>query len=219
MLSSLWAGGPIVSQIEMKIRHSKRLARRFIRAVKRGDLGAAKALLIRGADANARAPSGWSAPGKTALMLAIVSGSPGLVSLLLDRGAYVYAAGGQEQRTALMVAVEKGDAVLVQLSLDRGAMVNATARDDWTAMLLAVRAGDRGMIEILLAAGADVSAKASSWDFPYTPLGFAAATLSNLRQELRFLGEEQSKRRSATLRAERKWEAILRLLQQADTRE
>ena len=179
-------------QIQMRRRHSKRLRRRFLHAVKQGDLEAAKALLIGGADLNTRAPCKWSAPGKTALMLATARGSVGLVRLLLERGADVNAWGGQEQSTALMAAVEKGDTVIAQLLLDHGAVINATAREEWTALLLAVRAGDRSMIEILLAAGADANVRSSVWNFGPTPLSFAATTLGHYATNWHSLGPSRA---------------------------
>jgi hypothetical protein len=211
-------GAAIRLPTDVRTRHSKRLARRLLRAIKGGDLEAVAALLVRGADVNARSASWWSMPGTTALMLAVRGGFPEVVTLLLSRGADVNAAGGRELKSALMLGVENGRADLVQLLLERGAAVNATAGDNWTALLLAVRAGEHGIIEILLAAGADANARTSAWNFRGTAHGFTVATLAKLRHELRFLGEEHSKRRSATLREEKKWESIQRLLEQADER-
>lgn len=119
-------------------------------AVYAGHLKALELLLEAGADANSS-----NALGISVLMLASAGGLPGVVALLLEKGANpnVQDISG---RTALMwAAAEGGTPAVVSLLLGAGSDINATDRAGQTALLWACRESRTDLVQILLQSGAD----------------------------------------------------------------
>jgi ankyrin repeat protein len=120
----------------------------LLRAVRTGETGAARSLLRRGANANAR-----DADGTTALMWAVARGDGGLMDALLEGGADVNAR-NKAGATALMWAV--GSRNSLERLLDRGADVRARAESGFTALTIAANSdGAAESIKPLLDHGAD----------------------------------------------------------------
>ncbi|MBI4888042.1 MAG: ankyrin repeat domain-containing protein, partial [Acidobacteria bacterium] len=120
-------------------------------AVDNGFIDAARLLLARGADVNARESKG----GQTALMWAAAGRQPEVVRLLVDRGADVRArsTGGF---TALLFAAQQDDVESGRLLLQAGAGTNDTsAGDRMTALMVAAASGHVGFSELMLEKGAD----------------------------------------------------------------
>jgi hypothetical protein len=88
----------------------------FFAAVRHGDVAAAKALLDRGVDVNAK-----TRYGATALSFASDRDSLEMVNLLLERGADVNVKDTFYNATPMIWAVQKGHAEIVKALLDRGA--------------------------------------------------------------------------------------------------
>ena len=174
-------------------------SRPLLDAVKAADVRGARALLARGADANATDADGstalhWAAEhddlelagalltagararvtnrhGIAPLHLAAANGNAAIVQRLMAAGAEVDGAtpGGE---TPLMMAARSGDAATVRALLARGAVVDA--REGWrgqTALMWAAAENNGEAIRLLLQAGADVAATSAGGSF--TPLLFA----------------------------------------------
>lgn len=125
----------------------------LISAVERGDVAAAQALLLKGADVNAKGRL-----GNTVLMTAAYKGCPDVAKGLVARGADVNAKndfGG----SALDCASHSGNLEIVQLLLANGADVNAKSDDGQTALMAAAFKGHPEIVKALLANGADVNSK------------------------------------------------------------
>lgn len=85
-------------------------------AARKGNVGAVRALLDKGADINARSPY-----GVTPLFFAASNGHVEVVKLLLERGAEVNVKETFYESTALNAATSKGRAQIVKILLDKGA--------------------------------------------------------------------------------------------------
>ena len=72
------------------------------------------------------------------MMGAVIGGDPGIVRILLEKGAKVEARGWQ-RRTALMLAAEHCDPDIVRLLLAHGSDVNARDADGQTPLKFASR--------------------------------------------------------------------------------
>jgi ankyrin repeat protein len=96
-------------------------------AVANDRVPAARALLDRGAEINARTR------GVTSLMIGIISDRPDAVKLLLERGADVNAQSGAGW-TALTFAAWRGDDALVRVLLSHGAKPNFVDKQGWTPL-------------------------------------------------------------------------------------
>ncbi|MBM3227232.1 MAG: hypothetical protein FJZ47_25985, partial [Candidatus Tectomicrobia bacterium] len=126
----------------------------LIKAVSKGDTPAARALLAKGADVQAR-----DSNGRTALMYAAENGDPTTVQALLTHGADVNARDAQGW-TALMYAAENGDLTTVQTLLVQKAHVNAKSEGTgWTALMSAAARGHFPVTQALLAQGAEANAR------------------------------------------------------------
>jgi ankyrin repeat protein len=126
----------------------------LLKAVRRGDITAVRALLARGADVQERDTS-----GRTALMYAAENGDPTTVQALLTSGVDANAQDWQGW-TALMYAAENGDVTTVQALLANRAHVNAkTAGSGWTALMSAASRGHTAVVQALLANGAEANTR------------------------------------------------------------
>lgn len=126
---------------------------RLVRAVIARDARAVRALLVAGADANAKDR------GMPMLELAASVGAPlAIMKLLLDAGAEVNALGSTfGGETALVKAVSVGAPLdVIRLLLDRGADPNIESNfDDYTPLMKAVSVGAPfAVVELLLKKGA-----------------------------------------------------------------
>ncbi len=122
-----------------------------------GDLDAVNGLLDRGADANARTPTGF-----TALTAAALSGNARVVAVLLDRGADPNAVCKLERgilQTPAGVAAGMGHAECLRLLMAAGADVNVQGGPfEHTPLLGAATTPSKETVQLLLAR-ADVNAK------------------------------------------------------------
>lgn len=99
----------------------------------------------------AYSPDGW-----TALHLASFFGHPGVVDLLIDRGAGIDMLSTNMGNTALQAATANRQIAVVRRLVERGADLDyATAQGNFTALHGAANAGSAEIVEILLDAGAD----------------------------------------------------------------
>jgi quinoprotein dehydrogenase-associated probable ABC transporter substrate-binding protein len=123
-------------------------------AAQNGKAKAAEALIAAGADVNAAVAKG----GYTPLMLASISGSYDISSMLLDHGAKVNATnpGGV---TALMIAAAGNRSSVVELLLKSGADINARSEDGRTALSIAHSNNNDAVIKILEQAAPQGDAK------------------------------------------------------------
>ncbi len=137
-------------------------------AARAGSLASARHLIAAGADVNA-----VNAFGSSALILAVHSGNPELLGLLLDNGANVN--DDRSGHTALHAAVLRGDIAAVEVLIDRGADLEALVQKptpvrrqstDYnfhdaligaSPLWLAARFAEPEIMQTLIAAGADVA--------------------------------------------------------------
>ena len=120
-------------------------------AAESGKLEVVKLLLEKGANVNAKTPSGW-----TALTWAAWNGSSDVVKLLEGRVA----------AKTLMDAACLGDLKLLQQLIKKGADVNMKTLEERTPLMGAARRGHLDVVKALIALGADVNAKADLWPAP-----------------------------------------------------
>ena len=132
-----------------------------------GDEEVVNVLLANGADVDARDNEGRTALGTATRNLEYL----GIVKLLLDRRAEVYAAHVRGNSPAR--AAYEGDREAVQELIVTDADVNAASKFGYTALMLAAYKGQRERVEALLAKGADVDAKDKDG---WTALMLAACT-------------------------------------------
>jgi uncharacterized protein len=170
-------------------------------ASRTGRAETARALLLHGADVNARD----TARQQTALMWAVAEGHADVVGLLIESGADVHARSASRPRlgfiagnrngtghspesilansrqfddggyTALLLAAREDDAESAKLLLKAGARVNDVAASGASALLVAVHSDSPNVATLLLEAGADPNADGAG----YTPLQ-AAVLRGNL---------------------------------------
>lgn len=126
----------------------------LVAATKARDVDAARALILAGADVNAK-----DSLQDSAYLYAGAEGLDEILVLTLSHGADLTSTnrfGG----TALIPAAEKGHPSTVQLLIDAGVPLDHVNNDGWTALLEAVVYGDgsptyQDIISRLLHAGAD----------------------------------------------------------------
>jgi ankyrin repeat protein len=175
-----------------------------------------KALLDRGADANAKTQS-----GRTPLMDAAGNGMYTCASLLLEHGADVNADDQEIEGTPLMIAVFREDARMVALLVNKGANVNTRTLGE-TALMVAAINEKSEIVPFLLAHGAQVNARAD--EDGRTALMTAAEGRTNTVKLLLANGADVNARdnegntalRHAKLQGQT---AIVHLLKQAGTKE
>lgn len=138
----------------------------LIDAAKSADWDAVRALLERGADANATAPD-----GATALHWASYWDDVAAAELLIAAGGEVNAA-NDLGATPLWNACLNGSSAMVESLLAAGADANTALLSGETSVMTAARTGAARVVEQLLASGADPDARASRGQ---TALMWAAA--------------------------------------------
>jgi hypothetical protein len=150
-------------------------------AAENGDPTTVQALLINGADVNARDWQGW-----TSLIYAAENGDITTVQTLLANKAHVNAKSESSGWTALMSAASRGHLPVTQALLANGAEANTRDKDDQTALLMAVQQGYTTLVQALLDGGADVNVKNKMGK---TPLDIAEAQgFSKIAQQLKQAG-------------------------------
>jgi quinoprotein dehydrogenase-associated probable ABC transporter substrate-binding protein len=124
-------------------------------AAQNAKVKATRALVDAGADTNAAIAKGGYSP----LMLASISGSNELATVLLAHGAKVNAVnpGGV---TALMIAAAQNRSTLVELLLKSGADANARSEDGRTALSIAQANNSDAVVKVLQQAAAHDTPKA-----------------------------------------------------------
>ena len=139
-------------------------------AAMRGDTGAVRALIAKGADVNAA-----QGDGMTALHWAASNRDPGLARMLLDAGANVGAGTRIGHYTPIHVAAQAGAGEVVEILLGAGAdpELPTDVGGGVRPLHLAAASGDERAVAALVAAGADINATEGSW--AQTPLIFAAS--------------------------------------------
>src|SRR5262245_49627890 len=140
---------------------------RVVEAVKNLDRATVRALLQKGADANAT-----ESDGTTALHWAVSRDDLQTVELLLGAGANVKAV-NRYGVNPLLIASNSASAPVVARLLKAGADPNSALPEGETALMAAARAGKADVIKLLAAAGANINSR-ESWH-GQTALMWAAA--------------------------------------------
>ena len=157
-LLGLWPVAPVLGQ-ESDLR--------LVDAVRSGDHGTVRALLLESVDVNVRQPD-----GATALHWAAYLNDLEMAELLLAAGAVPDAA-NELGATPLYLACENGNAALARVLLAGGATPHAVLPSGETTLMTAARAGSVGAVRALLAHGADARARETTED--QTALMWAAS--------------------------------------------
>ncbi len=122
----------------------------LIQAIKSGDKATAERFLKQGA----RVSASDETNGCNALMTATIGGNPDIIGLLLDNGANVNEASGQQcdvgMTPLIWSAGFQGNSQVVKLLLDRGANVDATCCGGTDALLAAASSGNTDIVTMLL---------------------------------------------------------------------
>jgi ankyrin repeat protein len=128
-------------------------------AAKSGHLGAARALIAKGADVNRRTSTTL---GTTVLCFAVGSGNMELIQALLDQGADI---NGKSRNglTPLIWTASNGKAALAEFLISKGADLNLFGLIDsrgaaLNAMMAATEAGKLEMLQFLIEKGAKLEA-------------------------------------------------------------
>lgn len=127
----------------------------LIEASRVGDVATVRALLVAGADVNAKA-----AQGVTALSEAVLYGRREMVKELLANGAAADIAVSASRMPLLSMAAMRGDTVIARMLLSAGAKVNAADATGATPLMWAsyFERVNADMARLFLQAGADVKA-------------------------------------------------------------
>jgi serpin B len=127
-------------------------------AANRGQKEAARLLLAKGADVNARTRADWHADALTPLHEAARSGHCDMAELLISGGANVNA-NDVEGRTPLHAAVAARRYEVARLLIGKGASVNVRDNGGDSPLYTAVASGDGRIVQLLVQAGANVKEK------------------------------------------------------------
>jgi ankyrin repeat protein len=149
----------------------------LLQAVKKGDTDRVKALVVQGADPNAK-----DKLGSPALLGAACAGHTEIVKALLAAGADVDAKGALVAATALICAASEGHTESVKALLAAGADVNAKNRYGHTALYLAAQGCHTESLKALLEAEADANAESEK-----VILGLRAARLMGCTRAVELL--------------------------------
>ncbi|XP_071659333.1 B-cell lymphoma 3 protein-like [Patagioenas fasciata] len=122
----------------------------------------------RGLDLQAR-----NYEGLTPLHVAVGSGAPESVRLLLDHGADVDAVDIKSGRSPLLHAVERNSLEMAELLIQRGARVNAQCYAGCTALHAAAGRALPGLLRLLLRNGADTGVRNGHNETPLALAGSA----------------------------------------------
>jgi len=116
-----------------------------------GHLPVVKLLVEKGADVNARDPSGY-----TPLARAAEANEKDIALFLLDKGADRNGRDNFEM-TPLLRAAQRDHADMVKLLIEKGADINAKNKNGETAVLTAVKENNPEVLKVLVAAKADIN--------------------------------------------------------------
>ncbi|MBL8151101.1 MAG: ankyrin repeat domain-containing protein [Blastocatellia bacterium] len=140
-----------------------------------GLIGMVEALLLVGADANAKVRPELTEDFKTTPLLRLIESGVDqevkkkIAKLLLDYGANP-SEDNEYGWTPLLEAVKQEDMELVDLLIAKGAAINSRANNGYTPLIMAASKGNKKIVERLLSEGADVASKDY---FGYTALNTA----------------------------------------------
>jgi len=129
----------------------------LIAAAEKGDIGAVRASLAKGADINVKRNN---EAGATALIVAAYNGHTDVVQILLTKGADINAK-MNDGTTILMCAAYNGHTDIVHVLLSKGVDVNAKSDIGMTALMVAAQNGHADIVKALLSKGVDVNAKSN----------------------------------------------------------
>jgi ankyrin repeat protein len=139
----------------------------FIEAIKNDDSTTVKALIVAGADVNAK-----DKLGETPLHIAAVRGYNEITSLLIDEGANVNTR-NKHGLTPLHAAAWSDHKETAELLIAKGAQINAKDADGVTPLHVSALSGAKKTVTLLIDKGADINARNKDG---MTPLHAAALT-------------------------------------------
>lgn len=135
----------------------------FFKAVASDQAAVVEALLRRGFD-----PNSPDERGRSALMVALQSGSGRVVAALLAHPGLQIDSANAAGETALMIAALRGERAAAEQLLERGAQVN---REGWSPLHYAASGPSTALVALLLDRGAAIDARSPNGT---TPLMMAA---------------------------------------------
>lgn len=139
--------------------------KRFLEAVKRGDVNEVTRFIEEGVDINLT-----NDLGGTAVHIASGSENIKMVELLLNHGAAVDGV-REHVVTPLQCAAMDGNVKMAEYLISRGAFVNKRSQEGYTPIYRAALNGNLKMVELLISQGADVNIADNNLE---TPLHMAA---------------------------------------------
>jgi len=160
LVTLFWFWAISLNAVAIGAAHEEPRMTPLMEAAYKGDLVAVRALVKQGVNANEKASYGATAlmmaAGGTPVARQTYEGSTEVLAYLIDHGAEVNAAGGNDT-TALRFAIMHHNVASVQVLLDHGADVNIGRRSGQTALWEAVSRNDPGIVKLLLDHGAAVN--------------------------------------------------------------